>query len=54
LIKPGALFLWAFQQRGRSETSCRNFEFSSLHGALEHHVVHFFVDRDVCPAVDRG
>jgi HD superfamily phosphohydrolase len=54
LIKPGALFLWAFQQRGRSETSCRNFEFSSLHGALEHHVVHFFVDRDVCPAVDSG
>jgi HD superfamily phosphohydrolase len=54
LIKPGALFLWAFQQRGRSETSCRNFEFSSLHGALEHHVVHFFVDRDICPAVDRG
>lgn len=46
LIKPGALCLWAFQQRGQPRTVCRSFEFSSLRGALEHHLVHFFVDRD--------
>lgn len=47
LIKPGALYLWSFQQRGQPHTVCRSFEFSSLRGALEHHLVHFFVDRDV-------
>jgi len=46
LVKPGGLFLWSFRQRGNPETVCRRFEFSSLHGALEHHLVHFFVDRD--------
>jgi HD superfamily phosphohydrolase len=46
LIKPGALFLWSFQQRGQPETRCRSFEFSSLQSALEHHLVHFFIDRD--------
>jgi HD superfamily phosphohydrolase len=46
LIKPGGLFLLSFKQRGKPETVCQSFEFSSLQGALEHHLVHFFVDRD--------
>lgn len=47
LIKPGALYLWSFQRRGQPHTVCRSFEFSSLGGALEHHLLHFFVDREV-------
>lgn len=46
LFKPGGLFLLSFKQRGKPETVCQSFEFSSLQGALEHHLVHFFVDRD--------
>ena len=46
LIEPGALYLWSFRQRGKPETHCRSFEFASLQSALEHHLVHFFVDRD--------
>jgi HD superfamily phosphohydrolase len=56
LIKPGALYLWSFEQRGQPHTACRSFEFSSLQSALEHQLVHFFADRDVFEAprgVDR-